>query len=533
MSPPAAAAALAQGPNGRFRASHANVGVNQQDKRIPAAFQILLALYIILTGTFPIVVQALAFGLPGGATSEFVIASTTSFALEMLMIAPVLMLSRHPLGILHPLLLAVVVWPLLITMPSVIENFGGWAGVLAGQPVTTPLFLGLHSHAPSTVWLAMAKSNALDIAALVSTYLGFWLIIGTPNTTRIPPRFTDTGTMKTVLLGLIGLSLAVLIVFVYYRGGISAHLTSLGNGRFRELAGDGVVIVLTDFGAIALYLWVAAKPRDIITPLFLACFAAVAATQFISNGSRGSALLVPMTVGVIWAVRRQTIPWRLAVVLAPILFASIGLMGAIRSSNWSGQTAGQAFKQTTWSQSFVNAQQEISDRQSLSSQVPIVQRGFAVSSGPLLGESYIAAAVEIVPRSLWPDKPRGTGSLYAQKFIGASSEGASIPVSATAEMYWNFGLIGVLVLSFAYGMIIRKAYEFFWRRYPDPVITVFYVLFIKGFDISTKRFVDLEQQMGLLLICALLLAFFVPKAPPVEFAVRTANRQRNRLAASQ
>ena len=51
-------------------------------KQIPALFQLLLGLYIVLTSSFPTIVQGAAFGVQGGAGYEFEIAMTTAIMRE-------------------------------------------------------------------------------------------------------------------------------------------------------------------------------------------------------------------------------------------------------------------------------------------------------------------------------------------------------------------------------------------------------------------------------------------------------------------
>lgn len=482
-----------------------------QPQRIPGAFQLILALYIILTGDTPTILQAIAFGVEGGAISEFAAAMITSLARDLLLLVPVVMLARHPLGILHPLLIAVVVWPLVIGMPRVIEEFGGWAAVLAGLPVDAPFFVGLPSRDAVTIWTAIAKYNGVEIAALLSVYAGFWLFKAKDNPVRIPTVFPNTLAVRTVLLAMLALSLLVLVIFVYSRGGVGAHLTSLGRGRFRELADVGAIMVLTDLGAIAIYLWIALRPQDAKSSLFILSLIAVAATQFISNGSRGSAILVLITVAIIWALRQQRVPWRLALFLLPAMFVSLGLLSAVRTSSWTDSTAGEAWSSTGWAESFELAQQEIAIRRALSAQVPIIERGFEVSGGPLYGRSYIGAVTAFIPRTLWKEKPRGTASLYAQMFLGHSNRGAAIPVSAEAEMYWNFGLPGLVLLSFIYGALLRVVYIFYWRRFPNPLAIVFYVFILTSFSFSTEALVGLQQQLVLLFLCYWVVSFVVPK----------------------
>jgi hypothetical protein len=215
-------------------------------------------------------------------------------------------------------------------------------------------------------------------------------------------------------------------------------------------------------------------------------------------------------IGLIWAIRRQKIPWKAAAIIGPFIFVSIGLLGAIRTSSWTGGTAADAFESAGWSDSFAKAQEEIAVRQSTSAQIPVVQRGFAVSGGPLLGETYLAAIAAPIPRAIWPEKPRGGGSIYAQMFLGASYEGFAVPLGPTVEMYWNFGVFGVLILSAIFGKLIRVVYNAFWRRYPNPFAIVFYVLFVSGFHFDTVSLVLFQQQLLLLLICYGAIKYLTP-----------------------
>lgn len=494
-------------------------------RRIPGVFQLLLALYILLTGDFPTVIQALAIGIPGGVGTEFAAAMLTSAVRDLLLLAAVIMLSNQPLGILHPLLLAVVVWPIVVRLPSVIEQYGGWGGILAGLPVQTPFFRGLPSYDPVTVWMAIAKYNVLEIIGLISTYFGYWFLSRKPYPVRRPGEYPDSSALRNVLIGLFGLSMVILLAYVYSRGGFGEHVTSLGGGRFRELAGDGPILVATDLGATALFLWVAARPGDVKSPLFLLCCVTVTISQFVSDGSRGAALAVPMVVGLIWSLRSRRVPWKVALVLLPLMFVFLGLLSAVRTASWSGATASEAWSTTSWAESVEVAQQEIAERRAVSAQVPIVARGFEVTDGPMFGQTYLAAVTALVPRAMWEDKPRGPGSLYAQKFLGEPRGGTTIPVSPVAEMFWNFGWSGVVILSFLYGALVHAAYRYLWRRYPDPFAVVLFVLFITTFRIATNSLVDLQQDLILLFICYIAAYVFVRKrqyaaVPDKRFSAR-------------
>jgi len=504
-----AAGALPERRSGRATAE-LGIKPSAQQQRIPGAFQVLLGLYIVLTGDFPTILQALSLGLPQGGGPEFALAMLTSLARDALLLVPVLVLARHPLGILHPLILAVVLWPLLNAVPRVIEEYGGWSGVLVGMPLETPFFVGLRSNDAATVWIAIAKYNLVQILSLICTYFGFWFFRGSRSFSRILPVQRNTRALRTILLGLVATSMLILAAYLYFRGGLGAHLTALGRGRFRELAGDGPIMVATDLGAVAMFVWVAARPGDVKSPAFLASLGIVVFAQFVSNGSRGSALAVLLVVGLVWSIRRQRVPWKIALLLLPFMFVSLGLLGAIRTSGWYGSHAGEAFATTGWTESVEIAQQEIQERRAMSAHVPVIERGFEVTDGPLYGQTYISALAAWIPRTLWENKPRGTGSVYAQRFLGESSEGAGIPVGPQAEMYWNFGLPGVILISIIYGVLIRGVHHFCWRRYPDPFAIVFLVIFLANFNMGTKGLIAFEQQTVLLFVCYVIISIFVP-----------------------
>jgi len=480
------------------------------NRRISGKFQFLIALYIILTGDFPTIVQGLSAGVQGGAGSEFAMAMWTSLTANILLLAPIILFASNPLGILHPLILAVVVWPLLTEIPFVIEDYGGWLGVFAATPVQTPAIVGLPAQSASAVWTEITKVNAVSIVALLSTYVGFWAF-RERRRDAIPVLLRDPRALRSIMIGLIVLSALTLFAFLSVRGGLAAHVASLGEGRFRALAGLGPVIWLTGMGTIALFIWTAARPGDAKSPVFIAALAAVSLIQFVGTGSRSSAFAVPLTAGVIWTLRTRQVPWKVALLLVPLMFAGLGLLWQVRTSVFQGSTAQEVISEASWSESFAEVQQELPRREMLRSDVPIIARGFEVTDGPLLGKSYVAAIAAILPRALWEDKPRGVGSLYAQLFTGAPSDALGIPVDPAVEAYWNFWLPGVLILPFLYGWLLHAAHQFYVRRSPSPFVTVFYVLVLTTFKIGTENLVDFQQQLLLLLICYAIVSALIMK----------------------
>ena len=471
--------------------------------------------YVLLTGELISGAQAALFGLQGGGDGAFTMAVLTAIAMDVARIGPLFVYARHPLGILHPLILTTVLWPLLVAMPGKIEELGGLGGLLLGEPVGPPLFAGLGWLPGPEIWRAVAWSNLCELVGLLSIYAGYALTGG--RKTAVPARKAygrkefDGKRLRALAIILIGVSVAVLLFLISIRGGLALHLADMARGRFRSLGGLGPLIAAVDLGLIALVVWIAARPTDVKQPLFLGLMVIVTAAQFISNGARSAAFAAFIMVGLTWALRTRRIPWRLAVILIPFFFVAFGALNIIRTSGFAGQTASEAIQNTDTGQMLSRAQEEIELRRSLQSTVPVIWEGHDVMGGPLWGSSYAAAIFAFVPRWIWQEKPRGPGSLYAQNFLGEVREGTAVPVSPTAEEYWNFGIIGVILLSVLYGALIRRAHNFYVERQDNPFVVSAFVLFVTTFHPSTDDLVSFQQQATLLLLMLALALLFATR----------------------
>ena len=468
-----------------------------QPTSVPRVFQVIVIVYVLLTGALAQGVQAAFFGLQGGGEAAFTAAILLAVATDIVRIAPLFLYDRHPLGVLHPLILTTVLWPLLFAMPGTIEEFGGLTGLLLGEPVTPQFFAGLGWLPGPELWRAVTWANLFELIALLSIYTGYALVSGRPETAREtlrPPKEFDGKRLRMLAIALIGVSIGALLVLIQLRGGLALHLGDMARGRFRSLSGLGPLIATVDLGLVALLVWISARPTDAKRPLFMALMVLVAAAQFLSNGARSAAFAAIMMVGLTWALRMRRIPWRLALILIPFFFIAFGALNVIRTSGLVGQTATEAIQASSTSEALARAQEEIDLRRSLESTVPVISHGHDVMGGPLWGSSYAAAVFAFVPRWVWPEKPRGPGSIYTQTFLGEVREGSAVPVPATAEEYWNFGFPGVILLSALYGALIRYAHTAYMRRHDNPFVVSAFVIFVTAFRFSTDDLVAFQQQ---------------------------------------
>lgn len=70
------------------------------------------------------------------------------------------------------------------------------------------------------------------------------------------------------------------------------------------------------------------------------------------------------------------------------------------------------------------------------------------------GHQLLGALLFFIPRSIWPDKPVGSGSAIAT-LLGWDFTNVSMPL--IGESYLNFGIIGVITLAMFMGVILKKA----------------------------------------------------------------------------
>jgi hypothetical protein len=198
-------------------------------------------------------------------------------------------------------------------------------------------------------------------------------------------------------------------------------------------------------------------------------------------------------------------------VMIPLFIIAFGALNIIRTSGLGGEGASQAIQSSSTSDVLARVQEEIELRRSLESTVPVISQGQELMGGLLWGSSYAAGVFAFIPRTVWEDKPRGPGSLYAQNFLGEVREGFAVPVNSMAEEYWNFGILGVILFSALYGALIRYAHNFYIRRQDNPFVVTAFVLFVTTFQFSTDQLVLLQQQAALLILVAGLSVLFATK----------------------
>ena len=90
------------------------------------------------------------------------------------------------------------------------------------------------------------------------------------------------------------------------------------------------------------------------------------------------------------------------------------------------------------------------------------------------GQQLIGVFLFFIPRSIWPNKPIGSGSFVAHE-TDLSFDNISMPYFA--EGYINFGFIGIILFTYLLAVITAKADQYFWGKSEKKINDIAYLLF--------------------------------------------------------
>ncbi len=134
------------------------------------------------------------------------------------------------------------------------------------------------------------------------------------------------------------------------------------------------------------------------------------------------------------------------------------------------------------------------------------------------GSTYFSQIVNPIPRFLWPSKPSGDAGLklaVLRNEIDANTGEAYLTRSpgVFGEMYWNFGVPGILLISFIYGWIV-KSWDSMWQSGPQTLIR--FVMFSAGLAVIflTGRSFAMPIYYGMISFYVLLVLIGNRKALP-------------------
>lgn len=438
------------------------------------AVRIAIVIYVV---TLKVIVPAVLAPrqLSGSTAAVLWIANLVQYGL---LLFPIIALPKR-VGWLHPLTFPFL-WALAKGFPGDIARL-----TVLASPTTAPV-PATHDVMPwalsDDLGNAMLAESLLTSLGLLAYYAGFFLgpRFAVPKLPESRPR-NAAGKMFMACLvgGVIG------VLFIVSQGGIGGVISSWAGGRFRALRFAGPMIVLVGIMPASVMVWFALEPRSGRNPLFLASVVATCLFEFLMTGSRSAPIYVLIWLGMIWMLRERRLPLLRVAALGVTGILLIGLLGQLRRSGWEADREAVEGDNS----GLVNdALIELQERQRSDPSVGVVGR--VMGGEPLLmGESYVGALLFFIPRVIWHDKPRGAGAIYVSKLYGQGDMSYGIPIGAVAEAFWNFHVVGVILVFFLYGMFHDWLARFLLGRPEDPARWVLFIATVFRLRPATDSFI--------------------------------------------
>ena len=341
---------------------------------------------------------------------------------------------------------------------------------------------GLQWHAALPGWSAESLTALLNQElwlqglGLVAWYGGYAL---SPTLPAPAVQFHRPRHLAVKVSGAVLFSAALFAVYMQSRGGILSHMLSWGAGRNEALAGAFYWQFFTQLGLIGCLSWLVIDPRSPVRPLFWGCTATSLFMVYLTGGSRSSVIYF-MIMGVLaWLLRERKIAVMQLVTIALVGLFLMGILGNLRAStyggtiDWNVLRGGVPAESTTGESALTSGLSEVSQRTSVYAGVfPIL--GLVPEQVDFLwGSSYLAVLTLPIPRKLWPEKPGLVAGRVGETFFDMP---VGMPPGAVGEAYWNFGVPGVAIAFFLFGVFTRWLADSF-RAYADqPAAIVLYVI---------------------------------------------------------
>jgi hypothetical protein len=263
----------------------------------------------------------------------------------------------------------------------------------------------------------------------------------------------------------------------------------------------GVINSLTQLAPIFLFAWAlawmiffsdtASRQQKLAVFCVLVPGAVFAALSTFSDKSLVTTLIgVPIIAR--WYMKRK-VPWLfLLTLLLVLMFVIFPFYNTYRLSD---PTMGNAERMTvtyqtvqTWDSDryLFYSVRSFTRRLALVNSVAVVLRDVDRWVPYAKGDTiFVPALVYFIPRVIWPDKPiasfgRDFGRIF--RVTNTLTQDTYIAVTVPGELYWNFGLPGILFGMALLGFVMR----FLYRRYGegmgrDPVRQAIYVLLLIQF----------------------------------------------------
>jgi oligosaccharide repeat unit polymerase len=419
------------------------------------------------------------------------------FSYQALLLLPILFY-RSSYGWLHPLIFATVfrLANSLVRNPEqLLAPFFGFTNPLSAEFQNVALWGWSQEE---IAWAAL-KAKTIASIALIAYYLGFF--------SGLRPRIPHVDFPKPCYVTLkaltaVSLSATAFLLYIQFNEGLTAHISSWGQGRFNARAGEGPIHILIQCGMVASLIWFALDKTAHRNILFWAAVLFSVPVNFFVTGSRSTVMHAVILFLLIWMIRHQKIPRTKIIVTAIVAFLLFGTLGMFRKSTYRGEADWTILTNFDLQQSLAATRDEIDWWEANDGYLPIIAK-VPEKVDFLYGESYISALLFFVPRELWPGKPRGVGGMNGEVIFGGGPGAGGVPPGPVGEAYWNFYIPGVLIMFFLYGLFQHWLAQTYMHYARAPAVWILYTITILTFSPTSPAIVGYFHHIipAIFLLC--------------------------------
>jgi oligosaccharide repeat unit polymerase len=349
--------------------------------------------------------------------------------------------------------------------------------------------------------------------AFLSFWLGYKSLIGI-KLSRLLPRFKFTwhqGRYTFVIVAILFISWLAFFILIRESGGFFDQVTQLSK-RTVLFSGKGYLILLVNLSHLSLYLsilyWLDNKKG---LPVFI--FSIItSAIMLLSLGSRVEIFVVVLMLMIIYTEKRKKISTTLL---------TLGILLLLIFAVFYGSYTRNLLPYGSWVGDSLSTSQTISEDlkivwdelaplnfDSLSRLIFILDK-IPERYDYLYGKAYLGLLSYPLPRTIFPDKFLGIGTLFTKTFYYESYlHGSGHTPSLIVDFYWNFGYLGIFFGFILFGIVARTllAYMVQYPKENGPILI--YGLFITrifgwikaGSDTPTQMFLNFLIPIVIILI---------------------------------
>ena len=400
---------------------------------------------------------------------------------------------RKNFGLLHPLIFLPLLGFILTTIKHPLSLLLPFYSISYEDNYfyTTTLY----SQNLNSFDLAFAeiKMQIVTIFSLIMYYLGFF--IG-PKWKPLALKFnTQSSRINTYLVIFFSLSTLYLMWFLLeHRGGIEKSLLQWEGGR--DYSDDNLswTLPFLEIPSYFLILWYVLKNNILKNPLYWIAFILVNFAVFLVIGSRSSFLIPFLILGVFYVIKHKNIPWITFGTVVFIAYISIGILGNFRYTiQTSGEIDWDIFAINSIEESVIQTS-EMQEARSSSFDPVLLYHRVPQEVNLLYGKTYTAALLFFVPRTVWQEKPRGAGFYNARLILNMGGDGG-VPISSTAEIFWNFWWPGIIVCFFLFGQFHKWMTAMLEAYGSFMVFLILYFITLFRLELSTTNIIAYFQMI--------------------------------------